>query len=1466
MSVNRGNTIQFKIDTDATAYSIEIYRLGYYQGDGARKVADVSPSAPLPQNQPACANNPATEIYDCGTWAVSASWAVPATAVSGVYIARLIRSDTGGDSHIPFVVRNDGSNSDVVFQTSDSTWQAYNTYGQSDFYRGLANGRAYKVSYNRPFLTRGDNSGRDFLFSNEYPMLRFLEANGYDTSYISSLDTDQSGKNLNGNATNLLNHKVFLSVGHDEYWSADQRANVEAARDAGVNLAFFSGNEVYWKTRWEPSEDGANSPNRTLVCYKDTWANTQIDPVTSTSTWRDPRFGVGKPENALTGTMYFANDSDLAITVSDSEGKLRLWRNTSLANMPSGTSTELAPHTVGYESDEDVDNGFRPAGLIRLSTTVGPTPQYLQDFGNTVLPGTTTHHLTLYKAQSGALVFGAGTIQWSWALDTSHDGTVSPVDTRMQQATVNVLADMNATATTLIPDLEPATKSTDTQAPTAVITSPSSGPDIAQGTIVTVTGTATDAGGGQVAGVEVSLDAGSSWHPAQGTTNFSYTGAVGGPGSGLIQARAIDDSANIQSVPTILSLDTACPCSIFGNVTPGTQAASDSSAVTLGVKFTSTSSGFVTGLRFFKGAGNTGTHTGALYKADGTQLANVTFIDESATGWQTASFSQAVPVAANATYVAAYTAPNGRYSADQYYFSYQGHGSGQLSAPGGLANLNGVFTTSQGMPTASFNQTNYYVDVVFSSTDSTPLSVYSNTPANTASSVPASVPISATFNRAPDQGTVSFDVKDSAGTSVAGVVAIDQLTATFTPSSALTAGQSYSVAVGASANGAAMTPATWSFTTAKPDGVPGVCPCSIFNDSDVPTVGAADDSASVELGVTFTADTAGQITGVRFYKAAGNNGPHTVSLWNSNGDQLATAPVTGEGATGWQTANFPAAVSVTSGATYIASYRAPVGRYSYTVGGLSSPIDKAPLHTPGSAGRYSYGAGAPLAVSTANYFVDPVFTVQGAPTVAAMNPPDQSTSVPVTTSIEVNFSTAIQQGSASISLASANGSPVAGETVSLPLATTAKFIPATELAPGQQYIVIVKDAKNLGGAVMAQPLTTTFTTSGPQACPCSLLPSLATPAVSDSGDTSPVTLGLSFRPSQDGFLSGLRIYRDQANSGANTGILYSSAGVALATLTFPAAGPGWQSASFDSPVTVNGGTTYVASAFMPNGRYSYTSNFFASPVINDPLTGTAGLFTYGPNASFPTSSYNNGYYFVDVAFSPATVPNSPTGVTAVPDDASATVSWSAPFSGGSPITAYTITPYIGAVPQSPIVVSGSSPATVATVGGLTNGTAYTFRVSATNSLGSSAPSAASNSIVPSPLPSAPIAVTATAGDGSAVVSWTAPASDGGHPITSYTVTPFIGAIAQTSKTVAGAPPGTSTVMTRVGSRHRLHLQGVRNQFVWQWARRRLNCGVSMPLLPARRTVLPRRSPTRGMQSQSPSASDSLPQLMGQLWV
>ena len=715
ISVNHGNRIGFKVDTNASSYSLQIYRLGWYGGNGARLITTLSPSASLPQVQPTCAKDTATSLVDCGNWALSAFWDVPSTAVSGVYIARLIRGDTGGDSHIPFIVRDDSSHSKVVYQTSDTTWQAYNTYGGANFYYGgsepyfgAIDGRALKLSYNRPITTRKDAAGRDFLFANEFPMIRFLERNGYDVSYISGIDADRFG-------SLLTNHRAYMSVGHDEYWSGTQRANVEAARDAGVNLAFFSGNEVYWKTRYEPSIDGSATAYRTIVCYKETWANAKIDPTPEwTGTWRDPRFSPpsngGVPENALTGTAYMSNDSDLAVKVSQAEGKLRLWRNTAASQLAAGQVATLAPHTVGYESDEDLDNGFRPEGLIRLSTTTGPAPSYLQDYGNTTAPGTTTHHLTEYRAPSGALVFSAGTIQWAWGLDSEHDGTQSPANTTMQQATINILGDMGAQPASIMAGMVPGLPSADTTAPTTTITSPTAATQIPNGAPVTVTGTASDVGG-VVGGVEVSTDGGASWHPATGTTSWTYTYTQTGVGAASIRARAIDDSLNF-GVTASVAVSVDCPCSIFGNTTPGTVDSTDPSAVELGVRWTASTNGWVSGVRFYKAAANTGSHIGTLWSSTGQLLATGTFTGETASGWQKLMLPNQVQVTAGTTYVVSYYAPSGRYSVDQNYFTGSAKSSPPLTALRASATVaNGVYGTGHVFPTSTYKDSNYWVDV-----------------------------------------------------------------------------------------------------------------------------------------------------------------------------------------------------------------------------------------------------------------------------------------------------------------------------------------------------------------------------------------------------------------------------------------------------------------------------------------------------------------------------------------------------------------------------------------------------------------------------------------------------------------------------------------------------------------------------------------------------------------------------------
>jgi hypothetical protein len=614
ISVNVGQTIFFKISTPSTSYRIDIYRMGYYQGNDGRFITSISVSLPQPQTQPSCLSDSATGLVDCGNWGISASWAVPSTATSGVYFARLLRLDTGETGAIIFVVRNDSSHSDILVQTSDPTWQAYNDYGGNSLYSGNPVGRAFKVSYNRPVNATQSTHG-DFI-SYEYPIVRFLEANGYDVTYFTGVDTDRNG-------ALITQHKVFMAIGHDEYWSGGQRANVEAARAAGVNLAFLSGNEVFWKTRWEASMDGANTPYRTLVCYKETATNgtyprsaiDPADPPTWTGLWRDMRFSPpadgGRPENALSGTWSAVSaPQDNAITVPQADGQMRFWRNTSIATLGPGQVATLPQSTLGYESDEDPDNGFRPAGIIHLSTTTASVSQYFYfspTSGYSVGNGTETHHLILYRASSGALVFGAGTIHWSWGVESDHVGySGSPADPNMRQAMVNLFADMGAQPATLQAGLVSATASTDTIPPTSTITSPAPGTAVTAGSQVTVTGTAQDFGGGVVGGVEVSVDGGATWHPAVGRENWSYVFTAATSGTLTVQSRAVDDSGNLEvAYPTITAQPTNLTVTT-GQTATFTAAATGSPAPTVqwqvstdgGVTFSNVSGATATTLSF----------------------------------------------------------------------------------------------------------------------------------------------------------------------------------------------------------------------------------------------------------------------------------------------------------------------------------------------------------------------------------------------------------------------------------------------------------------------------------------------------------------------------------------------------------------------------------------------------------------------------------------------------------------------------------------------------------------------------------------------------------------------------------------------------------------------------------------------------------------------------------------------------
>lgn len=1239
MSVQPGGTIGFKIDApSASSYTITIYRTGWYGGDGARRIDSVTPSATLPQTQPACIEDSTTEETDCGNWALSASWAVPSDAVSGVYIADLYRADDDDASQITFVVTDPSSHSDILLKTSDATWEAYNSYGGADFYQGGGPGRAYAISYNRPIVTRGSGysggDGRDFYFNSEYPLVEFLEENGYDVSYTTDIDTALDG------AAAIEQHKVFISSGHDEYWFNQERANVEAARDAGVNLQFLSGNEVYWDTRPTASIDGSNTPDRTITSYKETWSNAKIDPSSQwTGTWRDPRFasaanGGSDPEEELTGTMYMSNSSDGPVTVTAAQGKMALWDNTGLSTM-SGSSTALADHTVGYESDEDVDNGFRQSGLLYLSTYTANVEQELQDYGSITAPGTTTNHMTLYRAASGALVFSAGSIQWNWGLNSNHDGDGAAADPRMQQFEVNMLAFMGTQPETLMSGLVAGAGITDTTPPTAVVTSPAPGATIANGAAVTLTGTASDVGG-VVAAVEISVDGGQTWHMATGTTSWSYSYVQHGIGQEQVLVRAVDDSANYAATPVTVDYNVSGPdYTVLGDETPGQADSGDTGSYEIGMRFSPNQDGVIDGVRFYKSAANVGTHVGHLWDNNGNLLASVTFTSESASGWQSAAFSTPVPVTVGQSYVVSYSDPAGHY-ADDTSFAYRGDNAGPLVVQGGYGANTGVFGDAGSFPTNNYYNTNYYVDAIFSTSSSLPLTASSQWPASGSSDAPVASTISAVLSKPVDSASVAFAVTDQNGDPVAGATSYDSTsrTATFTPSDPLNGFVTYSVTLTATASddGSPLAAGgSWSFTTAKTD--PNICPCSLYSPSTVPTELQDGDTNAVTLGVRFTPSENGTVTGVSFYKGPNNTGTHVGSLWSASGTELASGTFTDETATGWQTLTFSSPVAVTAGTSYVAAYRTPVGSYSVDPSGF--PITAGPLSA--DSGMYSYSDGFPGTTSTASYLVDVVFDAPANGLwVTAQTPSPGTVDVAPTTPITLTASEPLAPGYAVA--ATSGGSTVSGDTALSADGKTITFTPDAALPAGATVSVSVSGLSSTSGDTLATQ-NWSFTTQGAAAPTSYTLFDNTTPTVADATtDASPVELGTTFTPSESGAVTGIRFYKGAGNTGTHVGHLWSPSGALLASVTFTdESATGWQTATLSTPVQLTAGQSYVVSYFAPNGNYSYTSDYFDSPATNGPLTAPAGdngLFLYTDSGGEPQYSWQSTNYFVDVVFQP----------------------------------------------------------------------------------------------------------------------------------------------------------------------------------------------------------------------------------------
>jgi hypothetical protein len=441
-SIDRGGSLDLKISAPgASRVDVEIFRSGWYGGLGGRLFATI-PDVPV-STQPACSNDTTLGLYDCSSWSVTQTLTTTANWPSGAYLVRIRRTDTGDESHILFVVRDDTRRADVLYGIPFSTYQAYNDFGGKSLYESHSTGantvagtpRAVKVSFDRPYRQPHDSVQHDWYPRSDFPMVAWLERSGYDVSYASVSELERSG-------ARVLDHRIYISGAHDEYWSSAMRTSLETARDRGVDLFFTGANEIFWRVRFEPSTVTGRQ-DRVMVCYKTTQGGVADPSGIPTTTWRDPA-GANKPENALAGGQFVgqAPFDYFPLRVSSAEGKDRIWRNTGLENQPAGTSTNIGTSILGWEWDARATNGQEPPGVTTLASSPG-TGQIAQGAGGTFVNGNATSNVTKYTWSSGSLVFSTGTNHWNWGLATTDKNEGEP-NSRIQQATTNVLADMGA--------------------------------------------------------------------------------------------------------------------------------------------------------------------------------------------------------------------------------------------------------------------------------------------------------------------------------------------------------------------------------------------------------------------------------------------------------------------------------------------------------------------------------------------------------------------------------------------------------------------------------------------------------------------------------------------------------------------------------------------------------------------------------------------------------------------------------------------------------------------------------------------------------------------------------------------------------------------------------------------------------------------------------------------------------------
>jgi uncharacterized protein YkwD len=834
-------------------------------------------------------------------------------------------------------------------------------------------------SLGRDPFTRMAAFGYQLIASGENIAAGSSDAQGALNQWINACDPDSSGSCTYAHRVNMLNSRyVVLGIGraynasstYKWYWCTDFGAYVDQA----IN---------------PPGSGGGSGP--TINSFTATPTAVQAgQPVTlawsvSGATSVSIDNGVGSVSSTGSTMVYPAQSISYKLTASNSAGSTSATVTINVTapvdNQPPTppfllTAIAIGPSRVDVTWAASSDNvGVTGYQILRdgvvLNTILGPYGQSYSD--TTVSPNTAYSYTIRAMDAAGNLSNPSNAISVTTppVLIAPGPQSIVPVGGSNQSALIATAFALPLQAEVMDGSGNPV------GGVTVTFTAPTSG------------ATATFAGAGNIA-TAVTGSNGIVTSPVLTANGTAGTFAITASAPGLSPAAF-----------TLTNTSGGTPSGTFSiwpdSAVPAVQSMGAGYAVELAVRFRSDVSGNITGIRFYKGPGNTGVHTGSLWSATGALLATGTFTNETPTGWQTLTFGSPVAISANSTYFASYHTNSGVFSADAGYFVTHGADNGPLhalqSTPGAP---NGLFAYGPGgyFPGYGYNGNNFWVDVVFSAAGASPPPAAPQSVVAVAGT-PQTANAGATFGTQLQAKALDASSQPVAGVTVVFTVPASGASASFpggaTSASAVTNGSGIATAPVLTANGseglytvsatvAGLAPALFNLTnaTAPPTGAAR----SIWPDSATPSVLSMGAGYPVELGVRFRSDVNGAITGIRFYKGPGNTGVHTGSLWGADGALLATGTFTNETASGWQTMTFASPVAISANTTYIASYHTNSGVFSSDFGFFqSNSADNGPLHAlksgvDGDNGLFAYGAGGQFpyeGYTGNNFWVDVLF-------------------------------------------------------------------------------------------------------------------------------------------------------------------------------------------------------------------------------------------------------------------------------------------------------------------------------------------------------------------------------------------------------------------------------------------------------------------------------------------------------------